>query len=91
MPLTIDLAVVHANPRLSGVWVGKLPAGSGRKIERVEPVTKGYDRPAAFSQRQGADVLGHVPCSLCAATSVAGVDLRAQGVDPIEPLLANVP
>ena len=45
----------------------------------------------ALTQGERADMLWHVPSAGCAPVGVAGMDLGAEAVDPVEALLGDVP
>ena len=43
--LAVDLAVVHADARLTGIGIDELAAGAGREVQRVEAVAQRDDAP----------------------------------------------
>jgi hypothetical protein len=89
--LAINLAVVHADPGLAGVWIGELATAAAQEIEHIEAVPERDDRAAPLTQGERADILWHVPSAGCAPVGFAGMDLGAEAVDPVEALLGDVP
>ena len=93
---------LHGEPRVVPVQHGEGGHGGGDKIMLEEIVGNATPRPgyganhrdgalAILAQRHRADRLRHRPAPAVAAGGIAGMDRRAVGIDPVEPLLLHVP
>ena len=52
--LSVDLAVVHPDPRFARVGIGELAAGSARKVERIEAVAQRDNRATCLDAERAS-------------------------------------
>ena len=89
--LPVDLAVVEPGAQDLPLGIGDRAACAGREVEQMEAIAQRDHGAALLAQAHRADMLGHAPALDPCAARIAALDQLAVAVDPVEPLLLNVP